>query len=97
MVNDYKELFQRILPKITYNYPTPHGINYDVIYENIMVTEGAISIKVDYHRTTPYNKVTVVKKVLNDVLHWEVRDIQKYINLNNKSVIIECNTKEELV
>jgi len=97
MEPDYKTLFQKILPKITYNYPKPIGISYDIIYENVMTTEGMISIRVDYCRTTPYNKVTVVKKVLNDVLQREIRDISKYINLNNKSVIIECNTKEELV
>jgi len=97
MENDYKELFQRILPKITYNYPTPYGIDYDIIYENIMISESLVSIRVDYNRTTPHNKITVVKRVLNDVLRLEVTDIQKYINLNDKIVIIECNTKEELI
>lgn len=97
MENDYKELFQKILPKITYNHPKPYGINYDIKYENVMISQGVISIRVDYCRNTPHNKVTVVKKVLNDVLRYEVKVIQKYINLNDKEVIIECITKEEAV
>jgi len=92
---DYKKLLQRILPKITYNYPSPGGISYDIIYENVLVTQKTISLKVDYERTTPHNKLIIVKKVLDEVLYNEIRNIDKYINLQDKSIIIECDNIEE--
>jgi len=95
METDYKKLFQKILPKITYNYPSPCGISYDITYENILVTEKTISFRVDYNRTTPYNKITVVRRLLNEVLRHEIRDIERYVNLKNKAIMIECKKSEE--
>jgi hypothetical protein len=60
-----------------------------------MVTQKTISFMVDYNRTTPYNKITVVKRLLNDVLHNEIRNIERYVNLMDKSIMIKCKKSEE--
>ena len=96
MESRYKELFQKILPKIRFNFPEPEGIEYEIIYDTFMESEGTLSMKVGYKRITPKNKITVVPKVLNQTLYTEIRTISRYINLENKLVIIE-NRDNELV
>jgi hypothetical protein len=96
MESRYKELFQKILPKIKFNFPEPEGIEYEIIYDTFMESEGTLSMMVSYKRITPKNKITVVPKVLNQTLYTEIRTISRYINLENKSVIIE-NRDNELV
>jgi len=89
MESKYKELFQKILPKITFNYPTPDGIDYEIIYDNFLESDKTLSMIIGYNRITPQNKVTVVPKVLNDVLLSEIKNIARYINLENKYVMIQ--------
>lgn len=96
METDYKKLFQKILPKITFSYPEPDGIIYEVDYKNIMITDRTISLLVDYSRITPKNKVTVVPRVLNETLHNDIKLISRYINIERKMLIIE-NTNTELI
>ena len=96
MANDYKKLFQKILPKITFSYPEPDGITYEIDYKNVMMTERTISLLVDYKRITPKNKVTVVPRVLNQTLHCDIKTISRYINIEKKMIIIE-NINTELI
>lgn len=89
MESKYKELFQKILPKITFNYPTPDGIDYEIIYDIFLESDKTLSMIIGYNRITPQNKVTVAPKVLNDVLLSEIKNIARYINLENKYVMIQ--------
>ena len=96
MENRYKELFQKILPTIKFSYPQDGGIVYNVIYEDIIEEERSLEIIVGYDRLSEKNKITVVPRVLNETLLYDIARISNLINLSNKSVIIK-NLNQELV
>lgn len=88
MERDYKKLFQKILPKITYSYNESDDIVYEIEYKNVMITDKTLSILVDYKLIRPKNKLTITPRLLNETLRCEIKSISRYLNMDKKIVTI---------
>lgn len=95
-MRDYKQLFQKVFPKISYNISESDVIEYEVIYQDIIETNKLLLVVVEYKRILPPNKIKITNKVLNQTLFLDLQTISKYINAEDKSFIIK-NVTDSLI
>ena len=88
MENNYKELFQKILPKIKINLPKSSEVIYRIEYYSFMLSDNFFSVGVNYNIDTYQEKIKLSNEVLNELLMEELMVISKYINLGDKSISV---------
>ena len=91
MENNYRELFQKILPNLRFKYPQPNGLEYNLIYEDVEEYSTYINIDVKYESVVESEKFKITNVLIEKALEYEIESIKKLINLNGKHIIVKSH------
>jgi hypothetical protein len=92
---NYKLLFQRAVPNLTFNYGDIN-IVYTIEYLEIKDNYDRLTFQVDLQRVEDNIRVTVVRRVLLSLLFTEMREIiTKYMGMSKWVDITVQNDLEE--
>ena len=92
---NYKLLFQRAVPNLTFNYGDTN-IVYTIEYLEIKDNYDRLTFQVDLQRVEDNIRVTVVRRVLLSLLFTEMREIiTKYMGMSKWVDITVQNDLEE--
>lgn len=86
MENNYKELFQKILPTLKFEYPEPKGLEYEVIYHEIEESPEMLNVYVESKPIREYGKIKLTKSLFTTILQSDIESIKRLINLDNKLI-----------
>lgn len=89
MNEQYLNLFRKLYPQFEFQINKGKVVAYVIDFISVDVSDNVVNIKVKSNRIVSESSVDIGDLVLYSVLTEEIRDISRYINLEDKLILVK--------